>query len=48
MRATILLAMVLALAGCSQTRGGGGGGGGYAADYEAGDGDYYHGIVAPR
>ncbi|MEK1870383.1 hypothetical protein [Ensifer adhaerens] len=46
MRATILLAMVLALAGCSQT--GGGGGGGYAADYEAGDGDYYHGIVAPR
>lgn len=46
MRSTILLAMVLALAGCSQT--GGGGGGGYAADYEAGDGDYYHGIVAPR
>ncbi|MBD9597184.1 hypothetical protein IB270_30590 [Ensifer sp. ENS05] len=46
MRATILLAMVLALAGCSQT--GGGGGGGYAADFEAGDGDYYHGIVAPR
>ncbi|WP_256364296.1 hypothetical protein [Ensifer sp. ZNC0028] len=43
MRATILLAMVLALAGCSQT-----GGGGYTADYEAGDGDYYHGIVAPR
>lgn len=45
MRATILLLMLLGLASCSQTSGGGGG---YSPDYEAGDGDYYHGIVAPR
>ncbi len=43
MRATILLAMVLSLAACSQT-----GGGGYSGDYEGGDGDFYPGIVAPK
>jgi len=43
MRAIILLAMVLGLAACSQTSGGG-----YSGSYEGGDGDFYHGIVAPK